>query len=156
MKDLLALLVLGFASALVPVINIEAYLAVRAAVGGVAGLWTLAFVAAAGQMTGKLIWYQVGASSLGWGWVRRRVERPKAQARLELWRGRTHDRPGVAGAVVLASGVLGLPPFAIVAVVAGQLRMNLALFVVLGLLGRWVRFAGVLGGVAWLEATGLL
>jgi len=51
---------------------------------------------------------------------------------------------------VFASASSGFPPFAIVAVVAGQLRMSLPLFFVLGLAGRWLRFAAVLGGAAWL------
>lgn len=155
LSDLLLLLGVGFSSALVPVVNIEAYLAVRAVVGGAVGVWTFSLVAAVGQMLGKLIWYRIGASSLGWSWVRRRVETPKALARLELWRARTQERPGVAGASVLVSSLLGVPPFAVLAVVAGQLRMNLALFLSLGLLGRWLRFAGVLGGMAWLEGIGL-
>lgn len=156
MKDLLTLFVLGFASALVPLINIEAYLAVYAAVAGTAGLWGLAAVAAVGQMLGKLVWYRVGASSLGWGWVRRRVEKPRARARLELWRARTHQRPVLAGSLVLVSGLVGLPPFAILAVVAGQLKMSLPLFLSLGFVGRTLRFAAVLGGVSWLDRTGLL
>ena len=156
MRDLLTLLLLGFTSALVPVINIEAYLALLAAVSDVGSVWVLALTAAVGQMFGKLLWYRIGASSLGWGWVRRKVEKPKARARLELWRARTHQRPVVAGALVFVSAVTGLPPFAVLSVVAGQLRMNLTLFLGLGLLGRWVRFAAVLGGVSWLEGTGLL
>lgn len=156
MRDLLTLLLLGFTSALVPVINIEAYLALLAAVSDVGSVWVLALTAAVGQMFGKLLWYRIGASSLGWGWVRRKVEKPKARARLELWRARTHQRPVVAGALVFVSAVTGLPPFAVLSVVAGQLRMNLTLFLGIGLLGRWVRFAAVLGGVSWLEGTGLL
>jgi membrane protein YqaA with SNARE-associated domain len=156
MKDLLALLLLGFASALVPVVNIEAYLAVRAAVAHVDSVWTLGLVAALGQMLGKLVWYGLGASSLDWGWVRRKLEKPKARARLELWRSRTHQRPVLAGALVLVSAFSGLPPFAVLSVLAGQLRMNLALFLGLGLLGRWLRFAAVLGGMSWLEGTGLV
>lgn len=156
MKELVALVGLGFASALIPVINIEAYLAIREAVSEVGSVWTLALVAAVGQMAGKLLWYQIGASSLGWGWVRRRAEKPKAQARLELWRARTHERPRFAGALVLVSAFTGLPPFAILAVLAGQLRMSLVLFLSLGLVGRWMRFALVLGGVSWLEGLGLV
>jgi len=153
-KDLGILLVLGFASALVPIINLEAYLAVRAAVADVDAVWLLALAAAVGQMVGKFIWYQLGASSLSWAWVRRKVEKPKARARLELWRTRTHDRPVLAGGLVLVSAVVGLPPFAVLAVLAGQLRMNLLLFLTLGLLGRWLRFVTVLGGVAWLDGAG--
>lgn len=156
MRDFGLLFAVGVVSALVPVVNIEAYLALREAVSEGDPLWAAAFVAAAGQMTGKLVWYRVGASSLGWGWVRRQVERPKAQARLALWQQRTRDRPVIAGSLVLVSATVGLPPFAILAVVAGQLRMNLALFLTLGLLGRWVRFAAVLGGVSWLEGTALV
>lgn len=156
MRDLLTLVVLGFGSALVPVLNIEAYLAVRAAVSEVDAVWALSLAAAVGQMAGKLVWYQLGASSLSWGWVRRRFERPKATARLELWRARTHARPVLAGSLVLVSAFSGLPPFAVLAVVAGQLRMHLALFLVLGVAGRWLRFVVVLGGVGWLQQTGLL
>lgn len=138
-------------SALVPLVNIEAYLSVRGAVAGVEGLWLLGFVAALGQMAGKVIWYYLGANSLSWGWVRRRIETPKAQERLDRWRSRTRERPVVAGLVVFASALTGFPPFAILAVVAGQLRMSLTLFFALGLLGRWLRFAGVLGAAEWLS-----
>lgn len=155
MSDLLAIVLLGFASALVPVLNIEAYLAIREAVSEVDSVWVIALAAALGQMVGKLLWYQIGASSLGWGWVRRRAERPKAQARLELWRNRTHERPVLAGGLVLFSAFTGVPPFAVLAVLAGQLRMSLALFLGLGLAGRWLRFALVLGGMSWLESIGL-
>jgi membrane protein YqaA with SNARE-associated domain len=156
MKDAFMLLGMGFASALVPVVNVEAYLAVRAAVSEVSSVWTVALMVAAGQMAGKLVWYYLGASSLDWGFVRRKLDKPKAQARLALWRTRTRDRPVLAGALVLVSAVGGIPPFAVLAVVAGQLRMNLMLFVTLGLAGRWLRFAAVLGGVSWLEATSLV
>lgn len=151
LEDLLAVLGVGVLSALLPLVNIEAYLGVRGAVADVDRLWLLGFVAALGQMVGKVVWYYLGASALSWGWVRRKVETPKAQARLETWRRRTHERPVVAGGLVLLSAFSGLPPFAVVAVVAGQLRMQLALFFTLGLVGRWLRFALVLGGAEWLS-----
>jgi membrane protein YqaA with SNARE-associated domain len=154
MRELLATVVIGFASALVPLINIEAYLGVRAAVATVGGVWALALAAAAGQMAGKVVWYYLGASALSWGWVRRRVEKPKNAARLELWRRRTQERPGLTGFLVFVSAFTGLPPFAILSVLAGQLRMSLTLFLVLGLVGRWLRFLGILVGAEWL--AGLL
>jgi membrane protein YqaA with SNARE-associated domain len=148
--DLLAVLGVGVLSALVPLVNIEAYLGVRGSVADVEHVWILAFVAGFGQMVGKVAWYYLGANALHWGWVRRKVDTPKAQSRLETWRRRTHERPVMAGGLVLVSAFTGFPPFAVVAVVAGQLRMQLSLFVVLGLLGRWLRFAVVLGGAEWL------
>jgi membrane protein YqaA with SNARE-associated domain len=152
--DLIAVLGVGIASALVPLINIEAYLGVRASVGGLDGVWLLGFVAALGQMIGKIAWYYLGANALSWGWVRRRMDTPKTQARLDRWRTRTQERPVLAGGLVLVSALVGLPPFAVVAVLAGQLRIGLVLFFVLGLAGRWLRFAAVLGGAGWL--TGLV
>jgi len=149
--DVLALLGLGFLSALVPLVNIEVILAARAAAVATGGLWTLSFAAALGQMFGKVVWYYLGANALNWGWVRRKVETPKAEARLQVWRTRTQERPVVAGGLVFLSAASGFPPFAIVAVLAGQLRMSLTLFFVLGLLGRWLRFAAVLGGAGWLS-----
>lgn len=153
LADVLSVLAVAFVSALVPLVNIEAYLGVRGAVSAVDGaerMWLLGLVAALGQMIGKLVWYRVGASSLEWRWVRRRLETPTARARLSRWRERTSDRPVVAGVVVFGSAFGGLPPFAIVAVVAGQLGMSVTAFFTLGLLGRWLRFSAVLGGAEWL------
>lgn len=150
MRDAAALLAVGFVSALVPLVNIEAYLSLRAAVASVDAIWTMALLAATGQMAGKVVWYYLGASSLHWGWVRRKVEKPRNAARLELWRRRAHDRPVLTAALVFASAFTGFPPFAILSVLAGQLRMSLALFLVVGMAGRWLRFAAVLGGAAWL------
>ena len=149
--DLLGVLGIGFVSAVVPLVNIEAYLGVRGSVSSAGSVWLLAFAAALGQMLGKLVWYYLGASSLSWRWVRRRVETPKAQERLARWRSRTHERPVVAGGLVLLSASTGFPPFAILAVLAGQLRMQVWLFFSLGLVGRWLRFAAVLGGAEWLS-----
>jgi membrane protein YqaA with SNARE-associated domain len=153
LADGLSLLTVAFASALVPLVNIEAYLGVRGAVSTVSTaerLLLMGLVAAFGQMVGKLVWYRLGASSLGWGWVRRRLENPSAQARLARWRGRTSDRPLVAGVLVFGSAFSGLPPFAILSVVAGQLGMSVLAFFTLGLLGRWLRFSAVLGSAGWL------
>lgn len=151
MGDLLGLLGVAFASALLPFVNIEAYLGVRGSVAGVSSIWLLGLVAALGQMLGKLVWYYLGANALSWGWVRRKVEKPKAQQRLARWRERTHDRPAVAGLLVFVSALSGFPPFAILSVLAGQLRMMVSAFFVLGLVGRWLRFAGVLGGAEWIS-----
>lgn len=153
MRELLGITVLGFVSALFPLVNVEAVLVVRAAVASVDDVWLLALAAAIGQMVGKVLWYFLGASALNWRWIRRKVERPKNAARLEVWRARTHDRPVLAGLLVLVSAITGLPPFAILSVIAGQLRMSLWLFCSLGLLGRWVRFLAVLGGGEWLSGV---
>lgn len=137
----LALLGVSVASALVPLINLEVYLIGLAAVVGTEQLWLLAAVAGLGQMIGKVVWYYLGANALRWGWVRKKMETPKAQAKLEHWRQRTQDRPLAGAALLLVSGFTGFPPFAIVAVLAGQLRMDLTLFVTVTFVSRSLRFA---------------
>lgn len=154
MGEVLGLFGVSVASALLPLINVEAYLVGMAALTGSDAVWSLSLVGGVGQMVGKVVWYYLGANALRWRWVRRKVEKPKAQAKLELWRERTHDRPWFAAGLVGVSAVSGFPPFAIIAVLAGQLRMNLTMFVVVGTVGRTLRFAAVLGGAGWL--TGLL
>jgi len=149
--DVLAVLGVGMLSALVPLVNIEAYLGLRGSLAGLHSVWLLGLMAAVGQMAGKLVWYYLGASSLQWAWVRRRIDTPKAQARLLRWRTRTAERPMVAGGLVAASAFSGFPPFAILSVLAGQLRMRVWLFLGLGLAGRWLRFSAVLGGASWLR-----
>ena len=151
MGEVLGLFGVSFTSALLPLVNLEVYLVGLSAFSLPERVWLLAAVAGAGQMAGKLVWYYLGAHSLRWRWVRRKIDTPKAQAKLELWRHRTHDRPLVGATLVLVSATSGFPPFAIVAVLAGQLRMSLAVFVVVGFLGRTLRFAAFLGGAEWVS-----
>ena len=153
MGEVLRLLGVSFASALVPLVNIEVYLVGLGVLGAGGDVWTYAFVAAVGQMLGKLIWFYLGANALRWGWIRRKVEKPKAQAVLERWRERTTARPVVAATLVLVSAAAGVPPVAVVAVLAGQLRMNVVLFMVVGTAGRTLRFATFLGGAEWLSGA---
>lgn len=142
---------LGFAiaSALVPVLNIEIYLSALAAAEPV-DVWLLALAAAAGQMIGKVVYYVLGRSSLDWAWVRRKTDKPKFQAALARWQTRVEGRPWFAAGCVLLSASVGIPPFAIVSVLAGTLRMSFTMFVVVGLVGRVLRFASILGAAAWL------
>lgn len=153
MGEALGLFGVSIASALLPLINLEVYLVGLAAVRDSTGVWFLATVAGVGQMVGKVVWYYLGANSLRWRWVARRVDTPKGRATLERWQRRTHERPVVGALLLFASAVGGFPPFALVAVLAGQLRMNVALFLVVGGVGRTLRFAAFLGGAEWL--TGL-
>jgi membrane protein YqaA with SNARE-associated domain len=138
-------------SALIPVLNAEVYLAALAASQS-PPLWPMAAVGAGGQMIGKIIYYYLGRSSLDWRWVKRRTDTPRFQAGLEKWRTRLEDRPWVAALFVFVSASVGIPPFAIVAVLAGTLRMSITMFVVVGFAGRLLRFASILGAASWFFA----
>ena len=150
MDQALGLFGVSVLSALVPLVNLEVYLVGLGAVASPGHVWLLALIAGVGQMVGKSAWYFLGANALRWGWIRRKVEKPKAQAKLELWRARTQDRPVWGAVLVFASGFSGFPPFAIVSVLAGQLRLNFWVFLVVGVASRTVRFAAFLGGAGWL------
>jgi membrane protein YqaA with SNARE-associated domain len=150
MKLIAATFFYCIASALVPVINAEAYVGGVAAVLGGTSTWVVAATAAAGQMVGKVVYYLLGQNSLKWEWVRKKTESERWKASFEKWQRRIGGNPWVAALVLLVSASVGLPPFAIMAVLAGQLRVPLPLFVVVGFVGRLVRFASILGLVKWL------
>ncbi|MGB7448535.1 MAG: hypothetical protein WA892_05355 [Ornithinimicrobium sp.] len=138
-------------SALVPLVNAEAYLVAVSLSSSRAGLWGLAFVGALGQTVGKVIWYEAARQSLSWGWVRRRLETPKRQEALVRWRGRFAERPWMPISVLFLSASVGLPPLLIIAVLAGQLHVSRVGFVVTVLVGRTLRFAAILGGLDWVS-----
>ncbi|WP_020015272.1 hypothetical protein [Promicromonospora sukumoe] len=130
---------------------LEAYLAVAAADQTYPSV-VLAAVAAVGQVTGKLLWYWAGAGTTRLPWLRSKLESPRIEAAMTRWRGRTEGRPVYTGLVLLASAFAGLPPFMVMSVVAGVLRVRMWLFVGTGLVGRFLRFWIVLeaADLAWL------
>ncbi|MFD2077690.1 membrane protein YqaA, SNARE-associated domain [Actinopolymorpha cephalotaxi] len=133
------------ASALIPLINAEAYVGAVAATFTGQSIWLVAAAAAGGQMVGKVAYFMIGRNSLRWSWVRKKTESPKWQQTFLTWQRRIGGRPWLAGVLLLVSAALGFPPFAVVSVVAGQLRVPITLFVVVGFVGRLLRFASLLG-----------
>jgi len=165
MGGALTLLAVAFVSALVPVVNLEIYLGGMALLGHSLGAWELAAlagIAAVGHIVGKTLFYFGGRGVLtatrwhrvaptgvpdGSGSTRRtRVAGRKTRiaARLSRWEERVRERPRLAVVLVGTSSCLGLPPFALVSVAAGTLRVPLPVFLLAGLAGRWARFAAVL------------
>jgi len=137
-------------SALVPLVNAEAYLVAVSLTSSTAGLWALAFVGGLGQTVGKIVWYEAARRSLSWRWVRRRLEKPERQETLLRWRHRFAERPWLPMSVLFASASVGLPPLLIIAVLAGQLHLSRIGFALTVLVGRTLRFAAILGGLDWL------
>lgn len=165
MGGALTLLAVAFVSALVPVVNLEIYLGGVVLLGQPRSAWELvamAGIAAAGQLAGKAFFYLGGRGVLtatrwhrvaptgvpdGSGSARRtRVAARKTRiaARLSRWEERVRKRPRLSAVLVGTSACLGVPPFALVSVVAGTLRVGLPVFLLAGLAGRWARFAAVL------------
>jgi len=138
------------ASALLPILNVEAYLAAVALKAHNLSDWQLAAVGGAGQGVGKILWYLAGTQSLRIRWIRQKMETEKWQLSYEKWHERIVGRPVLAGAISFTSAVTGFPPLAVIAVLAGTLRMNFTIFIVTVFTGRTIRFWLVLAGVGLL------
>ncbi|MQA17028.1 MAG: hypothetical protein GEV09_23720 [Pseudonocardiaceae bacterium] len=138
-------------SALIPVFNIELYLVGLVSQRPQLAWWLLGLAAAAGQLTGKTLFYFAGRGSLRLpDWLHRRSGR-RGAGRWSAWLGRMHDRfhhtaehrPVWTVAVLLTSASVGLPPFAATALVAGWAQVRLTVFLATGLVGRFARFSAV-------------
>lgn len=137
-------LAIGVLSGLVPVINGELYLAGVVLVSG--KVWpavVLALLVAVGQMIAKVVLYKAahGATELGKdSRLGRKIER--ARDKIERWR----EKPL---AVTFVSAITGLPPFYIVTLLAGALGVRFRTFLVLGIIGRVVRFVTLALIIVW-------
>ncbi len=172
MDGALILLAVAFLSALIPVVNLEIYLGGMVLLGHFSSVWQLAglaAIAAVGQLAGKTLFFFGGRGVLNVSWWRRaphevmpdrggsarqtRIAARQARiaAGLSRWRQRLQEHPRLSAVFVGASASVGVPPFALVSVAAGALRISLPVFLVAGLAGRWARFAAVL---ALVQASG--
>jgi membrane protein YqaA with SNARE-associated domain len=128
---------LAVASAVFPWVNAEVIvLSLPAVAPSRAALILLVLIATAGQMTGKCFLYWAGRKG-------NKVLPGRAGQILTKWRHRLEARPSRAVALVLISSVVGLPPFYLMTLLAGALRMNFLVYLTAGTAGRLVRF-GVL------------
>ena len=144
---LLSILGASIASALVPIINIEAILAVTASQREETVL-ALVVAATVGQMLGKLLWYWGGQHLDRARWVAKHLEKPRAKAALDRWHARAEGRPWFTAGLLFLSASVGVPPYAVTAVLAGMLRVPLLIFLVTGLLGRGLRFWAIVSGTS--------
>jgi membrane protein YqaA with SNARE-associated domain len=134
----------GFASALFPLANAEAYAVVTAATQAHAVLAVGLVVAlASGQTVGKLVLFETARR--GTGRLYRRLRRD-GEGRSARWGDRVRTwlarrRTGLP--TVLASAAVGLPPLAVVSLAAGAAGQRRWEFGVICLLGRTARFAAL-------------
>jgi membrane protein YqaA with SNARE-associated domain len=149
-KLILTTLVVAFGSAIIPFINIEAYLAAVGAAVEDLGVWWVALAAAVGQTSGKVALYYAADWTMKLPWLKKKMATPKWQASYERWSERVSTHPGQTAALLFASASLGFPPLYIMAVLAGQLRVQIGLFVSTCLVGRYLRFLVILGAADWI------
>ncbi|MET1058239.1 MAG: VTT domain-containing protein [Nocardioides sp.] len=142
-------LVYGVVSALVPVVNAEAYALVLAGRTHPALAIPMVLALAAGQTVGKLVLFE--AARRGSGRLERRFA-TRSEGRAARWAERIRDslrsrRTGLP--MVLASASLGLPPLAAVSLAAGASGQRHWEFGVVCLVGRTARFALLVLPVVW-------
>ncbi len=134
----LATLIVSVLSGLVPVVNGELYLVAAILVADDPTIaLVLAVLVAVGQMIAKIGLYHaaLGATRLG-RTTRLGAKLERAQELAQRWR----NKPLT---VLFVSAVTGLPPFYLVSLLAGVLRIRFVTFVVLGLVGRVIRFVAL-------------
>lgn len=141
MVDLAAAFGYCLLAGLVTVLPAEVYLFGAAALTSVPGI-LLALAGAAGQTVGKMAYYLVGRGVLNPDRFRARAKGKWVERmdRVERW---CQRHTAGTTTITLVSAFTGLPPYALVAVLAGSLRMRWWWFALLSLVGRFLRFWAV-------------
>lgn len=153
----LASLAYGFGSAFVPILNAEAYVAVYAVAGPLL-LVLVVLGVSIGQTVGKYVMFE--ATRRGQHLMRKRESKREPRngpiaTRVRQWNAqmiRLLDSPRGGAATVLVSASVGLPPLAVVSIVAGASSQRRATFAVCCLVGRLARFAVLAAPIAYVAA----
>ena len=138
----LATFIFSVFSALIPFLNLEFYLAAVSAVAptSLTYLTAILFIATFGHMIAKGILYGTGRGVLKLS-VNNSKFSTKQIKELQLKMEKSRARNS---AFLFFSGVTGLPPFYLVAILAGTLKLNFWNFFICGFAGRLIRLAFVL------------
>ncbi len=128
---------LSIVSALVPWLNGEVLLLALAALArSTSDLVSLVLLASAGQMAGKCLLYWSGRGT-------RSLQSARVTRVLASCQERLLHSPSKALALIFISSALSIPPFYVVTILAGALRLKFGPFLAVGACGRLIRF-GVL------------
>lgn len=134
----IALLTSAFAmsivSGLIPIVNAEVLVAGAAVAAPPGYVIPVVAVCLVGHMVAKVGLYA------GARWLPERLP-ATARKRLERASEKTKRLDQAGFTLVLISAALGIPPFYLITLAAGAMRMSLTGLIVVGLVGRGVRFA---------------
>lgn len=120
----------------VPGIAVEPMLLALAAIAPVTLLVPLAIAATLGQMIAKTALYAGGQR------LANALPAPR-RARVDRACAAFASRPRLQNATLLASAIVGMPPFYVVTLAYGVLRLPFTTFVTLGTIGRAIRFSAI-------------
>ena len=136
-------------SAVVPFVNAELYLVAASAVSPPDMVGWLIAAAALGQMAGKSLMYYAGVGALVL--PSERLRRMVTQVQ-HKYRGAGAGGATLGGGIIMLSASVGLPPFYVVSIACGLLRIPFMQFFAIGLLGRLVRFGLIVLGPQLVKA----
>lgn len=135
---------------LVPVISIEAVLVGAVIALDDGALVAMAVLAGIGQTLGKVPYYYVGRGTISAPWLQRRAATPGRWAEQVIrWRRRAEEQPLWGAGLLAVSSFASVPPFMVVSVLAGVVRLNIVWFVVVTFVTRTARFLVVVFAPAW-------
>ncbi len=131
----ISLAVVAFISAVFPVVNAELAVVFAAALPN-PNLPLLVAVATGAQMAGKSTMYWLGRRGVC-------LASGKYAHAMERWGSRFRGSPKQVGALLFLSSAAGLPPFYVIATLAGAFRTSFVAFILAGTAGRFLRFTAV-------------
>ena len=123
------------ASGFLPFVNAELFLLAAAAVAPHGLALLIVLCAAAGQLTAKTLMFMGARAATG-------SPRFSSNPRFAAVRARVAKTSSI-GTLVFVSAAARLPPFYLVSVASGMVRMRARTFVLSGFAGRLVRFAAI-------------
>lgn len=121
-------------SGFIPFVNAEVVVAGAAVAAPPGYMIPVIVVCSVGQMLAKVALYA------GMRWLPERLP-AKATQRLDRASEKVKKLEQAGLTLVLVSAVVGLPPFYLISLAAGAMKLNLTGFIVTGTVGRGVRFA---------------
>lgn len=133
--------VASVASGVVPFVNAEVVVVAAAVAVPASQQWLVVTVCSLGQMIAKAGLYALAR------WLPRRLP-ARAVRHLERASEKTARLQQAGWPLILVSAFVGLPPFYVISLAAGMVRVNFAAFVTFGFVGRWARFAVLAWGAA--------
>jgi len=129
----LTTVVIAAAGSVIPLLPLEPYLLALPAAAPRDWLVPLALIATVAHMSGKVVLYFAGRGAT-------RAIPPRYKKRVERTRARLGGSRVLRSATILVSGFVGMPPFYLVTLLCGALKVPLVEFIVFGLIGRTARF----------------
>jgi membrane protein YqaA with SNARE-associated domain len=130
----LATFIVCLISGFVPIVNAEIYLITVSSFSAKTEIFFLIFISTSGQMIAKSILFLSGRGILNIPFHKYEKKIENAKEKFKKWENRSF-------LFIFLSASSGFPPFYVVSVLSGMLKLNFKWFVISGFLGRFVRFA---------------